>query len=339
MSYGVVFSGGGALGAWEVGCYDRILQHHKNEKPVIVTGASAGAINAAGVKAGMNPQQLADLWGGITREKVYTSLFSARDSISIAWKAITGRSLTAAVIDYLTNVRVNRRSFFNTDPLRETLTDILNPYWNTFQIGEMQLAISLTNLTHNRKEIFYKLPSDKKLPDDASDDNARWNDLTNLEDLVSSLVGSAAIPIIFPPHKGYFDGGVLLNQPISPALRLIEPDILYVLIPSPFGMGDTENMLAIGSTLVSAWLATSLVAQIEQVKLLNKVKQMLRKPKIRLCVIRSSFDLTRKTENPADIGNFSLLGFGDRVSKLVQAGKDAATLRLDHFTDNENTWY
>jgi predicted acylesterase/phospholipase RssA len=121
MSYGVVFSGGGALGAWEVGCYDRLLQHHGREEPIIVTGASAGAINAAGIKAGMNPRQLAETWEGITRKHVYTQLFSASDLAPIAWRAVKTRSLSQAVVDYLTDKRASRRSIFHTDPLHETL--------------------------------------------------------------------------------------------------------------------------------------------------------------------------------------------------------------------------
>jgi len=78
-TYGIVFSGGGALGAWEVGCYDAIRAHHKGTPPVIVTGASAGALNAVGVCAGMLSPQLQDLWAGITPKDVFQFRFSKKD--------------------------------------------------------------------------------------------------------------------------------------------------------------------------------------------------------------------------------------------------------------------
>jgi predicted acylesterase/phospholipase RssA len=186
------------------------------------------------------------------------------------------------------------------------------------------------------------------LPKEArTHDNAQWVEVTNLEKLIDALIGSTAIPIVFPPHKDYFDGGVLLNQPISPALRLKHPDVLYVIIPSPDGLGNIENMVSIGSTLVGAWLASSLLAQINQVKILNELNHALGDPLVKLCVVRPAFDLTKRpaerhkgSEQEYKLSGFSLLGFGDRVEDLVQAGRDAAHLQLLKFDpNNEGTWY
>ena len=56
--YGVVFSGGGALGAWEVGCLHSLLRRHETKYPLVVAGASAGALNAAGLALGMTVGEL-----------------------------------------------------------------------------------------------------------------------------------------------------------------------------------------------------------------------------------------------------------------------------------------
>src|ERR1700722_7474751 len=77
--YAVVFSGGGAFGAWEVGAYDEILSRHHGHPPTIVTGASAGALNAAAICAGVSPADLQKLWTGLTPDKVYRSQVRVRD--------------------------------------------------------------------------------------------------------------------------------------------------------------------------------------------------------------------------------------------------------------------
>ena len=50
---GLVLSGGGARGAFQVGVYERMLEDARFARgPVILSGTSAGAINAAGFLSG-----------------------------------------------------------------------------------------------------------------------------------------------------------------------------------------------------------------------------------------------------------------------------------------------
>src|SRR5689334_13235647 len=100
MSYGIVFSGGGALGAWEVGCYDAIKGRHGGSAPAVVTGASAGALNAVGACAGMPPPQLQRLWTNINSQDVYRFRFSKLDAIRILVGA-AGRGTTASILSFL----------------------------------------------------------------------------------------------------------------------------------------------------------------------------------------------------------------------------------------------
>jgi len=90
MPYAVVFSGGGALGSWEVGCYRALLTHHGGELPACVTGASAGALNAAAITSGMSADEIAEAQAAAMRLSGANRAFSPAE-ISVRWRPSTAR--------------------------------------------------------------------------------------------------------------------------------------------------------------------------------------------------------------------------------------------------------
>src|SRR5256885_5201501 len=63
---GLVLSGGGARGAFQVGVYERLLRDPRFAGgPAVVSGTSAGAINAALIAAGKSPKEMMGFWNGI----------------------------------------------------------------------------------------------------------------------------------------------------------------------------------------------------------------------------------------------------------------------------------
>jgi hypothetical protein len=304
-----------------------------------VTGASAGAINAVGICAGMLPQQLKDTWADLTNDRIYKSRLGSRKLATFLWSSVQKRSLFEAFNTTFDNIS----SVLSTDPLRLTLTNILQGYFSNFQQSKVYCAVSLTNLERGVGEIYYKLPPGELLPRNIGEN---WNKISSLDILVQILLGSTAIPILFPPHGSYFDGGVLLNQPISPAWALICPGesspgssldldsfTLYVIIPSSETLGATGNLIEIGSTVISTWLSLSLIDQIKNIRLRNYIRQLSDDKKLRLCVIRPSQDLTNRF-------GVSLLDFGKNVASLIQNGAESASDRINLFDPaDENTWY
>lgn len=339
MTYGIVFSGGGALGSWEVGCYDAITARHGGQAPIVATGASAGALNAAGVCASINAVDLAALWASITPNDVCRSKMGVWELTKVAAQAIT-LGPSKAVSKFL------RRhiSWFDTAPLKQTLHAKLEGRFTQFSQSPIHFAMSVTNLTHKQREYFYKVPVGAELPRRATArQDVRWTRVASLDMLVDGLVGSTALPVLFPPHGPYFDGGVLQNQPITPALQLFEqgaePDILYVAIPSSARLGRTDNLINISQTLISTWIEMSLDAQIGRLRLVNDMRGFRREhgekdaKKIPVCVIRPENDLTERY----DVG---LLSFGLRVADLVGDGRNSANNRLNTFDPSkEATWY
>jgi predicted acylesterase/phospholipase RssA len=333
MSYGIVFSGGGALGAWEVGCYDAIRGRHSGNLPIIVTGASAGALNAVGVCAGMQPPQLEKLWAGIKSSDVYLTQVGKFSALPVLLRAAQ-----VGLVQSVTEFFSRRTSLFDTTPFKKTLATILKDYELSFTQSDIYCSISVTNLTLNRREYFYKLPRDEPLPDEfLRHSQGTWRRLAGLELLVDALIGSTALPVLFPPREGMFDGGVLLNQPISPAVALSEMlqtplEVLYVLIPSPATLGRTGNLLQIAQTVMSTWTSASLLAQLATQKARNELLDKASRSTLPICVIRP----------PQDLGelNVTLLSFGVNVDKLVEAGRKSANEKLNRFKPTlVNTWY
>ncbi|MGQ0446242.1 MAG: hypothetical protein ACT4O2_14235, partial [Beijerinckiaceae bacterium] len=139
------------------------------------------------------------------------------------------------------------------------------------------------------------------------------------------LMGSTAIPILFPPVEHMFDGGVLLNQPLNPAIVLGEALDVYnyfVVIPASERLGSTENMLEIVQTLLNTWLSRSLIYQVENIELENKINVALSEPKVNVCIIRPQEDITTSY-------GVTALSFGKNVGEMVSDGIHAANSCLD----------
>src|SRR5437762_13933510 len=60
---GLVLSGGGARGAFQVGVYERLLEDARfADGPTVLSGTSAGGINAALIAAGKSPREMLQFW-------------------------------------------------------------------------------------------------------------------------------------------------------------------------------------------------------------------------------------------------------------------------------------
>src|SRR5205807_6087873 len=63
---GLVLSGGGARGAFQVGVYERLLEDPRFAGgPAVISGTSAGGINAALIAAGKSPREMLQFWNEI----------------------------------------------------------------------------------------------------------------------------------------------------------------------------------------------------------------------------------------------------------------------------------
>lgn len=149
-TYGIVFSGGGALGSWEIGCYRAVLSRYGGKPTFVTTGASAGAINAVGVCAGMPSKQMEDIWAGLRNDQVYVSQFGAASVALLLWRTVSKVSISQAVIEFAKK----SNSIYSTTPFESTLKRVLSGYYQGFVQSNISCVISLTNLTKGAGEVY-----------------------------------------------------------------------------------------------------------------------------------------------------------------------------------------
>src|SRR5258708_4838636 len=141
-AYGVVLSGGGALGAWEVGCLRALLRHERGFSPRVICGASAGALNAAALAAGFLLDELQQVWDSLRPSSVYRA--HPPDSswlglvTRVAIRTVRSRSFERGITGTLNNYP----SLFDARPLEATLRAKFGPHWERLQHHQGVLALA-----------------------------------------------------------------------------------------------------------------------------------------------------------------------------------------------------
>ena len=222
-SIGLVLSGGGARGAFEVG----VLLYIAEELPEllsrvrIVTGASVGAVNSAFLASrGLTPDsvhELADLWRGLqVEELIALSHLSAIKMVTAAPRRLFRRSLKSPVTGLL-----DARGLWT---LVGRHTDWPGIAANVADGRFDAVAIVGTDIGRGEAHVFV----------DARPTPTRLSEFvvvpTEIE--LAHVLASAAIPLLFPPVRigknWYMDGGVRNNTPLAPALRLGADSLLII---------------------------------------------------------------------------------------------------------------
>lgn len=228
MKTGLVLSGGGARGAYQVGVLKAIADlqpKHAHNPFSIISGTSAGAINAVALAASANNFRLAvkkveRIWKNLHVDMVYRSRH--RDiAISI------GRLLAS-----LFNEGIGRRrplALLNNDPLRDLLSHTIHfkNIQRRIDSGYLEaVAVTATGYASGESVSFFQGRPELK----------KWRTMRRLgipaELSVSHLLASSAIPTILPAEKislEYFgDGAMRQLAPISPVLHLGADRLLVI---------------------------------------------------------------------------------------------------------------
>jgi NTE family protein len=261
----LTLTGGGARGAYQAGVLERLGQALPELDLGIVTGVSAGAINAAFLanhrgSFGTASRELARLWATLATDDVLRSapLDLARNVTR--W----GMQLLSGGMDPLPKVR----GLVDTAPLRELLTRILCD-------GEGELTGVRRNLEHGRLRALavtttsYATGQAITFAQHAPDQPVvSWRRPYRMGQSavigVDHVMASAAIPLLFPAVKidgsWHGDGSVRQTAPLSPALRLGAERVLVISTvrqppdqPRPVAVDDPYPSLAriLGVTLNS----------------------------------------------------------------------------------------
>ncbi len=226
-------SGGGARAAYQVGVLRALARRHPDFRPDIITGVSAGAINAASLAShpgtfGDAVEALSGLWTNLTTDQVFRT--DGPSLLGIGWRwarrLLSGGEAGRAA-----------HGFVDTEPLRRLLRRHLDPSGDGIRGIERNIhdgrlhAFGLTatdyatgrSVTWVQGRAFraWDLPKRKSV-------TARVG--------VEHVMASAALPFIFPAVRvegpagaaWYGDGGIRLTAPLSPALHFGAGRILAV---------------------------------------------------------------------------------------------------------------
>lgn len=262
---GMVLSGGGARGAFQVGVYERLLRDPRfAEGPTVLSGTSAGAINSALIAAGKSPREMMAFWNGIADDPpAMASPLFFRTAIEtlfrltareIAAGLLPGRrwngflqrlrnhfpprrgSLAALFVEYLLTVRFELISDFlegirepylaDTSALRARLVDALGG--DTVPHNGIEIAINTVDAHTGHVVRFVTKETPLTRPPDYHIVDAITVDM---------VLASCSIPLMFPPVRIgrhlLWDGGLLVNTPLAPVVALGAEEIITVLVTEP----------------------------------------------------------------------------------------------------------
>jgi NTE family protein len=258
MRLGLVLSGGGANGAFLAGVVGAIEE--AGLSPTILSGTSAGALTVGGMAHGLDAERLGALWTAVSARDVYRlrrdvwrllrpsgllggGSVPARTLDSIGWTHLLDTTaLRGTVVDALGGERID---------VREDVVAVVS----AVEVASGALVRFATALPppHRRKASYRRVDLD-----------------------VDHLLASSAIPLAFPPAAvgdvAFWDGGLVANTPLAPALAY-EPDAVIVVTtstrprpaPTPRSLGQAMGLL------IDNVLGHSLASDLERAELVNEL--------------------------------------------------------------------
>jgi NTE family protein len=199
----LVLQGGGALGAYHGGVYEAM--HEAGLEPEWVIGTSIGAINGA-IIAG-NPvetrlERLHDFWRGVEQAlpPLASPLWQPLNGAVAHWATIMGgvNGLFRPRAPFLMNapVGIERASYYDNAPLRETLAKLVHP--EALAQRKPRLTVGAVKVARGAMRYF---------------------DSRHMEITLDHVMASGALPPAFGAVRihgeAYWDGGVYSNTPLE----------------------------------------------------------------------------------------------------------------------------
>ena len=232
----MVLSGGGARGAYQAGVLRAIAEisgtlGHDCAIPII-TGVSAGAVNAAYLAAMSDDMteatdKMALMWTRMTTDRVFRT-----DAVSAGWSGL--RLFTDATMGAFYKRKL-ARSLLDTAPLHRFLNETIpfDRIGKNLENGCAE-ALAVTAMRYTDSTSITFIQSHKEVP--AWTRSRRRSEFGPIG--ADHVMASSAIPLFFPPVRieggEHFGDGCLRNTaPLSPAVHLGAEKILVISVRKP----------------------------------------------------------------------------------------------------------
>ena len=279
---GLVLAGGGARAAYQVGVLRAVanMLPKQVEQPFpIITGTSAGAINALGL-AGRpgafrnRARTLAAIWGSLSSENIYRTdaLGVARNAMRIGWSLMRPRSDRREALALLDNA-----------PLKRLLDDVVSfdHVDRAIDSGELEaIAVTAMNYSNGHSTTFYQGQA-HLTPWQRTHRYAQPCQLG-----INHLLASSALPTLFPAtllgDDFYGDGALRQTRPLSAAIHLGADRLLIIGVSEQGGAfgGDQESAVAptipqVLGQLLNAVFLDSTETDLQSLKRINSLVETL----------------------------------------------------------------
>lgn len=307
----IVLTGGGARAAYQVGFLRWVARHIPDAHFPIVSGVSAGAINAAFLAAHPGPlaaaaDRLCDLWSRLTADRVFRTDGPSLAGLVARWgiRLLAGGTPLAPTV----------RGLVDTSPLRATLAAVFDSdpgdggaipgIADNVEAGRLWALALVTSHYGTGHSVVWTQGRDLHEWERA-DRHSRNTALT-----LDHVLASSALPLFFPavrlPDGWHGDGGIRLTAPFSPALRLGANRVLaistrYVADDESGDAGASGHPppLQIAGQLLNAVFLDDLDRDAQELERINLLLHEVAPEKrrgmreVELLVIRPSVDLSR----------------------------------------------
>ena len=363
---GLVMGGGGARAAYQVGFLRYLARHFPDLKVPIVTGASAGGINAALLAShhgsfGQAVGELVSLWERLTVKEVFRV-----DAPSLTW---IGLRWIFQLLSGGVGGAVRVQGLVDTTPLRTYLSEVLHSVNGeltgvqyNLAVGRLK-AIALSTSSYSTGQSLTWIQG-RDLHDWTRPQRRSQQTVLTID----HVMASSSLPLFFPAIQigdEYFgDGGLRLSAPLSPALHLGAQKVLAIStrysrtaaeaqVPDVKGYPPPAQVLGVLMNSVFLDLLDQDALRLERLNRL--VKQVPPEGRdglrlVTLLVLRPSIDLgrlanefepqlpktfrfltrglgTRQTKSPDFLS--MVLFQPDYISRLIELGDADAEARAD----------
>ncbi|MBA3030459.1 MAG: patatin [Desulfobacteraceae bacterium] len=219
----LVLSGGGARAAYQVGFLRCLARNFPDISIPIITGVSAGAINAAFLANHTGTfteavEELSDLWLGLSVDQVFCV---------DTWELIRNvfRWGTRLLSGGISRKKSSAKSLLDSAPLRKLLErallpqgDVIAGICKNLQQGKLKaFAITGTNYATGQA-VTWVMGKETRMWE------RPWRQSELADITIDHIMSSASLPLLFPAVKvgnaWYGDGGIRQSAPLSPAIYL-----------------------------------------------------------------------------------------------------------------------
>lgn len=318
---GLVLSGGGARGAYQVGVLAAIAEISRElglKNPFkVYTGVSAGAINTAFLAAGSEDfyettQGLVKLWKHLTSDQIFYTDVTSIGRIGLKW-------LEDLSFGGMTN-GASGRSLLDTKPLRELLHENLHfPNIQKNIVSGKLRAAAVTAMDYQTSSgvTFVQGAADVKMWSKSRRHSERCSLSTD------HIMASSAIPILFPSAQvgmSFYGDGCIRNQsPCGPAIDLGAQTLIVIGVRKMVDVLEfTSNkprseiikapsIARIVNVILNAVMLDGIEVDLERLEHINKLSEQINQTqtqkssfhKIDYCLISPSADIAVLAEENA----------------------------------------